>query len=97
MRSYDKLFFNKKTLFRINQHADDNQMSIQNLAIVFGPTLFGQAPVVGQQNGGVIADTPFQNLVSELLHVQHKLIANRRWRLFLHTTPISLSMNLTLE
>ncbi len=67
MRSYDKLFL---TLFRINQHADDNQMSIQNLAIVFGPTLFGQAPVVGHQNGGVIADTPFQNLVSELLHVQ---------------------------
>lgn len=41
-------------------------MSMQNLAIVFGPTLFGQAPVVGQQNGGVIADTPYQNLVSDL-------------------------------
>ncbi|KAF8343505.1 Rho GTPase activation protein [Amanita rubescens] len=54
-------------LYRINQHADDNQMSIQNLAIVFGPTLFGQAPVVGQQNGGVIADTPFQNLAVETI------------------------------
>lgn len=43
-------------------------MSMQNLAIVFGPTLFGQiAPVVGnngQMNGG-IADAPFQNQVSE--------------------------------
>jgi len=37
-------------------------MSMQNLAIVFGPTLFGQhAPVNGQ--GGVIADTPLQNQV----------------------------------
>ena len=40
-------------------------MSMQNLAIVFGPTLFGQyAPVNGQ--GGVIADTPLQNQVRGL-------------------------------
>ncbi|KAK2465708.1 hypothetical protein APHAL10511_002252 [Amanita phalloides] len=54
-------------LHRINQHADENQMSIQNLAIVFGPTLFGQAPVVGQQNGAAIADTPFQNQAIETI------------------------------
>ncbi|KAF8637522.1 hypothetical protein AX17_002766 [Amanita inopinata Kibby_2008] len=54
-------------LHRINQHADENQMSIQNLAIVFGPTLFGQVPTVGQPNGGVIADTPFQNQAIETI------------------------------
>jgi len=37
-------------------------MSMQNLAIVFGPTLFGQqAPGNGQ--GGAIADAPYQNQV----------------------------------
>jgi Rho GTPase-activating protein RGD1 len=38
-------------------------MSMQNLAIVFGPTLFGQHTAVNPQ-GGVIADTTFQNQVS---------------------------------
>lgn len=49
----------------INQHADENSMSMQNLAIVFGPTLFGQAPANGQQ-AGVMADASFQNMVSKL-------------------------------
>ncbi|KAF8801325.1 RhoGAP-domain-containing protein [Phlegmacium glaucopus] len=53
-------------LHRINQNAAENSMSMQNLAIVFGPTLFGQhAPVNGQ--GGVIADTPFQNQAIETI------------------------------
>jgi len=43
-------------------------MSIQNLAIVFGPTLFGQvAPSTGangQMNGGM-ADAAHQNKVAE--------------------------------
>ncbi|PFH51020.1 hypothetical protein AMATHDRAFT_85386 [Amanita thiersii Skay4041] len=54
-------------LHRVILHADENQMSIQNLAIVFGPTLFGQTPVVGQPNGGVIADAPYQNLAVETI------------------------------
>lgn len=38
-------------------------MSMQNLAIVFGPTLFGVgAPTSGQGNGGM-ADATLQNLV----------------------------------
>jgi len=53
-------------LHRINQHADENQMSTQNLAIVFGPTLFGQVPIVGQPNGA-IADTPYQNQAVETI------------------------------
>lgn len=37
-------------------------MSMQNLSIVFGPTLFGQhASISGQ--GGVMADASFQNIV----------------------------------
>lgn len=35
---------------------------MQNLAIVFGPTLFGQHKVANAQ-GGVIADTTYQNQV----------------------------------
>lgn len=52
---------------RIAEYEADNSMSIQNLAIVFGPTLFGQmipgnGSMAGHGNGG-IADTPFQNKV----------------------------------
>jgi hypothetical protein len=42
-------------------------MSIQNIAIVFGPTLFGAVPMLptdGQANGGnSLADAPLQNKV----------------------------------
>lgn len=38
-------------------------MTMQNLAIVFGPTLFG-AGSNGQLNGGTISDAQYQNLVS---------------------------------
>jgi Rho GTPase-activating protein RGD1 len=50
----------------ITQHADVNQMSIQNLAIVFGPNLFGQTRIVGQLSRAVIAasDIPYQILVN---------------------------------
>ncbi|KIM44840.1 hypothetical protein M413DRAFT_66838 [Hebeloma cylindrosporum] len=49
-------------LHRINQHSAEYSMSMQNLSIVFGPTLFGQhASVSGQ--GGVMADASFQNIV----------------------------------
>jgi len=41
-------------------------MSMQNLAIVFGPTLFGQHKVANGQ-GGVIADTSFQNQAIETI------------------------------
>lgn len=50
-------------------------MSMQNLAIVFGPTLFGQHKVANGQ-GGVIADTTFQNQV-RLLNYQKKFIELR--------------------
>jgi len=51
-------------LFRINQHAASNSMSMQNLAIVFGPTLFSQQlPTNGMDAGGAIADAPYQNQV----------------------------------
>lgn len=38
-------------------------MSMQNLAIVFGPTLFGQVPMNGPANAGM-ADATLQNQVS---------------------------------
>ncbi|KAL0569063.1 Rho GTPase-activating protein [Marasmius crinis-equi] len=51
-------------LHRINQHESLNSMSTGNLAIVFGPTLFGQ-PVNGAANG--MADAPHQNMAVETI------------------------------
>ncbi|KAF5338656.1 hypothetical protein D9611_012793 [Ephemerocybe angulata] len=56
-----KYFFGH--LHRINQHAEDNSMSMQNLAIVFGPTLFGQ----GIEAGGAMADAPYLNQAIETI------------------------------
>ncbi|KAF5343826.1 hypothetical protein D9757_013914 [Collybiopsis confluens] len=53
-------------LHRVNQHASENSMTTQNLAIVFGPTLFGQpASSAGASNS--IADAPFQNQAIETI------------------------------
>ncbi|KAF9477751.1 GTPase activating protein [Pholiota conissans] len=53
-------------LHRINQHSAENSMSMQNLAIVFGPTLFGlHASANGQ--GGVMTDTSLQNMAIETI------------------------------
>lgn len=48
---------------RVVQHEAQNAMSVQNLAIVFGPTLFGQGQpgLNGQLNG--MADASLQNKV----------------------------------
>lgn len=48
---------------RIAEHESENAMSVQNLAIVFGPTLFKQAQPGpnGQING--MADAGLQNKV----------------------------------
>ncbi|KAJ6581469.1 GTPase activating protein [Mycena capillaripes] len=58
-------------LHRINQHASENSMSVQNLAIVFGPTLFGQLklnPANGTEGG--MADATHQNMAIETI-LQH--------------------------
>jgi hypothetical protein len=51
-------------LYRVSQYESENSMSIQNLAIVFGPTLFSQmapsAGANGQMNGGM-EDAAHQN------------------------------------
>jgi Rho GTPase-activating protein RGD1 len=49
---------------RIVQYASHNSMSAGNLAIVFGPTLFGDFQGDGVLNGGgIMADTTLQNKV----------------------------------
>ncbi|KAF9244101.1 Rho GTPase activation protein [Melanogaster broomeanus] len=57
-------------LHRISQCEAVNSMSIQNLAIVFGPTLFGQiygnGSATGHANGGM-ADAAFQNKAIETI------------------------------
>ncbi|KAJ6518775.1 Rho GTPase activation protein [Mycena sanguinolenta] len=58
-------------LHRINEHAAENSMSIQNLAIVFGPTLFGQMKFnAGNGSEGGMPDTTYQNLAIETI-LQH--------------------------
>ncbi|KAJ7603645.1 Rho GTPase activation protein [Roridomyces roridus] len=56
-------------LHRINQHAAENSMSVQNLAIVFGPTLFGQkkATQANGSDGGGMADANHQNQAIETI------------------------------
>ncbi|KAJ2911869.1 hypothetical protein MD484_g8549, partial [Candolleomyces efflorescens] len=66
--NYSTLKYFLGHLHRINQHAADNSMSMQNLAIVFGPTLFGQQmPTNGLEAGGVMADAPYQNQAIETI------------------------------
>ncbi|EGN95220.1 hypothetical protein SERLA73DRAFT_95907 [Serpula lacrymans var. lacrymans S7.3] len=68
--NYATLKFFMGHLYKVAQYEAENSMSIQNLAIVFGPTLFGQsAPSngsAGHMNGG-IADAPFQNKAIETI------------------------------
>ncbi|KIJ65168.1 hypothetical protein HYDPIDRAFT_111063 [Hydnomerulius pinastri MD-312] len=58
-------------LYKISQCEADNSMSIQNLAIVFGPTLFGQisgnGSISGHANGGGMADAAFQSKAIETI------------------------------
>jgi len=53
-------------LHRINQYASENSMTMQNLAIVFGPTLFGQ-PAPAADPSSSIADAPHQNQAIETI------------------------------
>lgn len=63
--NYSTLKYFMGHLHRINQHSAENSMSMQNLSIVFGPTLFGQR---ASSNGqGVMADTSFQNIAIETI------------------------------
>ncbi|TCD69443.1 hypothetical protein EIP91_007569 [Steccherinum ochraceum] len=54
-------------LHNIVQHEAQNSMSMQNLAIVFGPTLFGQSPagMNGLANG--MSEAPLQNKAVETI------------------------------
>ncbi|KAF5362023.1 hypothetical protein D9756_002638 [Leucocoprinus leucothites] len=66
--NYSTLKYFLGHLHRINQHASENQMSMQNLAIVFGPTLFGQPlPPPGTTGGIPMPDTFHQNLAIETI------------------------------
>ncbi|TFK17559.1 GTPase activating protein [Coprinopsis marcescibilis] len=65
--NYSTLKYILGHLHRVNQHAAENSMSTQNLAIVFGPTLFGQQMPTNGHEAGVMADAPFQNQAIETI------------------------------
>lgn len=65
--NYSTLKYFLGHLHRINQLADENSMSMQNLAIVFGPTLFGQSLPSNGHEAGAMADAPFQNQAIETI------------------------------
>ncbi|KAI0773218.1 GTPase activating protein [Trametes elegans] len=63
--NYSTLKYLMGHLHKVAQHEAENAMSVQNLAIVFGPTLFGQ----GQpgMNGNGMADASLQNKAVETI------------------------------
>ncbi|EMD38795.1 hypothetical protein CERSUDRAFT_133320 [Gelatoporia subvermispora B] len=63
--NYSALKYFMGHLHRIVLHEAHNAMSVQNLAIVFGPTLFGQSQANGQMNG--MADASLQNKAIETI------------------------------
>ncbi|KAI0675918.1 GTPase activating protein [Trametes maxima] len=65
--NYSTLKYLMGHLHKIVQHEAQNSMSVQNLAIVFGPTLFGQGQpgINGQLNG--MADASLQNKAVETI------------------------------
>ncbi|KZS94584.1 RhoGAP-domain-containing protein [Sistotremastrum niveocremeum HHB9708] len=58
-------------LYRISREEESNQMSISNLSIVFGPTLFGTNGVGASSSGNMpasgMSDTTFQNRAIETI------------------------------
>jgi hypothetical protein len=68
--NYSTLKFLMGHLHKVIQHEAENSMSVQNIAIVFGPTLFGMPMAVianGQLNGAGMADTGYQNRAIETI------------------------------
>ncbi|KAI0369852.1 GTPase activating protein [Pilatotrama ljubarskyi] len=65
--NYSTLKYLMGHLHKVVQHEAQNAMSVQNLAIVFGPTLFGQGQpgLNGQMNG--MADASLQNKAVETI------------------------------
>lgn len=65
--NYSTLKYLMGHLHRVVEHEAQNQMSVQNLAIVFGPTLFGQGQpgLNGAMNG--MADASLQNKAVETI------------------------------
>ncbi|KAI0741304.1 GTPase activating protein [Daedaleopsis nitida] len=66
--NYSTLKYLMSHLHKVVQHEAQNQMSVQNVAIVFGPTLFGQPGGLttnGALNG--MADAPLQNKAVETI------------------------------
>lgn len=84
---------------RIVQYEAQNSMSIGNLAIVFGPTLFPPTAPHGANGQDGLVGATIQNKVRQISHPEGRFlkvghIFFRRLRPFLNTTPTYSSMSL---
>jgi hypothetical protein len=65
--NYSTLKYLLGHLYQISQNEATNSMTVQNLSIVFGPTLFGQLSPGSAVNGGGMADPTYQNIAIETI------------------------------
>jgi len=65
--NYDVLSFLMKHLKHVSEHSDQNKMEINNLAIVFGPTLIARSTDKDAVSTTLIADMSHQNRLIECI------------------------------
>lgn len=68
--NYDTLKYLLRHLLRVTEHSDKNRMHIQNLAIVFGPTLLSS----GEEPRNLALDMMQQNQVIEFLLLEFNFL-----------------------
>jgi len=65
--NYDVLSFLMSHLKKVSEESSQNKMAINNLAIVFGPTLIARTTDKDLLATTIIADTPYQNRLIDII------------------------------
>lgn len=69
-QNYDTLKYLLRHLLRVTEHSDQNRMHVQNLAIVFGPTLLSS----GEEPRNLALDMMQQNQIIEFLLLEYSFL-----------------------
>lgn len=69
-QNYDTLRYLLRHLLRVTEHSDQNRMHVQNLAIVFGPTLLSS----GEEPRNLALDMMQQNQIIEFLLLEYSFL-----------------------